>query len=820
MPGAFDDFRNGTCFAMFSLKGTAGTAMLLDLMGGVVRDANRIAVSCVVLACVLLSGCRRAGAELAVRPDHPRIWITPGKLAVLRNRARAGTPEWERLIHHLDTPDTWYRESTLAMSASLASLCLRDGDPAESRRYADLAVEKAFAVIARGVPDDLGTYKVSVGEIAVIYDWLCDALTPQQKREIIEYVNDAYEKTATVYPQAWVNYNFDIMFISGISGYATFGDNAKAREMIDHAREYRWGFTRPALDFTGVGGGWVEENGYAMETTYRLACWLAAVRTATGEDLFRSIDFMRDRLLYELLSMYPNASDDYGRPYYEHVPTGDGRQGIGPWQYARIGRLITIEALPETDYARYAQAWVSRPPANKMGYEWLSMWDFLFYNPDQDSLPLDATPLACYARGTGTVVMKGDWTQDGTLIHFQGGGPHLEYHQHLDKNSFVIYKKQPLAIDSGTYDGMGDQADHVLNYYKRTIAHNSILVYRPDETWTWMNTWQYKPGENDGGQRAMSVYTFSGTRVGPWVPFNSTGMKNGEWPYDTYRVNFDCGSTPRFEHTDGYTYVMGDAAKAYPAWRVQNFKRHLVYLRPPSPGEDEFIVILDRVSCADPAWKKYWLLHFLTEPAVANGTETVIAPGISEYAGANLVIVENGGGKLFSKTLLPRHATIRKIGGPPEYDSWVFGTNHEFADECCYGWGRIEVVPDEPRRDDVFLHVLYPTLAATRSMPPVVPVDEENLAGVSVDGRICVFSKTEEPLDEGEFEAAGNGNIRFLLVDLEPEQTFDVTRDGTGVYTGTSSANSVLSFDLMIDGAHRVGFRKIAGRAGAGKKQP
>ncbi len=756
-----------------------------------------------------------AGAQLPVRSYHPRIWLTPQKLALLKSRAQAGTSQWTRLVNHLDNSGSWYRETTLAMSASLAYLCLADTDPARAQGYADLAIQKAFTVIGRGVPQDLDTYKVSVTGVAVTFDWLYDVLTTQQKQQIISFVNQAYDDMAEWYEFAWMNYNYDIMMITGISGYATYGDNTRAQELIDYIRDYRWGFTKPALDFTGRGGGWAEENGYAMEITSRLVRWMAAVKSATGEDLFRSIDFVHDRLLYEMLSMYPGAWDYYGQYYHGHIPAGDGRQGIGPWQYARIGRLITIEAMPNTDFAKYAQSWAKRGPANKMAEDWMSMWDFLFYNPAQDSLPLDQAPLACYSPGTGTVVMKGDWSPDGTLIHFQGGGPHLEYHQHLDKNSFVIHKRNSLAIDSGTYDGMGDYADHVLNYYKRTIAHNSILVYKPGESATWQHTWQYKPGVNDGGQRAMSIYTQSGSRVGVWVPFNSTGMDWGEWAYNNYKINYDCGSTPRYEHTAEYTYTMGDATKAYPQWRVTNFTRQMAYLRPLTQGGDEFVVVFDRISSGDPSWQKYWLLHFSKEPLILNGTENQTAPGIWEYAGADLASVENGGGKLFCKTLLPASPKLRKIGGELSYDSWVFGANHEYPDECCYGWGRIEVTPTVQQKDDIFLHVLYPTFAGTQSMPVAVRVDGTNVVGAKVAGRVAMFSKTEQTLDGGDFQIGGTGWHKFLLFDLVPGGLFEVLRDGNVVITGRASKETVLAFDMEMDGEHDIRFRRVPSIADA-----
>ena len=71
---------------------------------------------------------------------------------------------------------------------------------------------------------------------------------------------------------------------------------------------------------------------------------------------------------------------------------------------------------------------------------------------------------------------------------------HFGNHNHLDTGAFQIYYKGSLATDTGIYNTYG--SDHDFNYYKRTIAHNSMLVYNPNEQWT---IWGGKPIANDGG---------------------------------------------------------------------------------------------------------------------------------------------------------------------------------------------------------------------------------------------------------------------------------------------------------------------------------
>jgi len=171
--------------------------------------------------------------------------------------------------------------------------------------------------------------------------------------------------------------------------------------------------------------------------------------------------------------------------------------------------------------------------------------------------------------------------------------------------------------------------------------------------------------------------------------------------------------------------------------------------------------------------------------------------------------------KLFCKTLLPASPKLRKIGGELSYDSWVFGANHEYPDECCYGWGRIEVTPTVQQKDDIFLHVLYPTFAGTQSMPVAVRVDGTNVVGAKVAGRVAMFSKTEQTLDGGDFQIGGTGWHKFLLFDLVPGGLFEVLRDGNVVITGRASKETVLAFDMEMDGEHDIRFRRVPSIADA-----
>src|SRR5205085_3791003 len=92
----------------------------------------------------------------------------------------------------------------------------------------------------------------------------------------------------------------------------------------------------------------------------------------------------------------------------------------------------------------------------------------------------------------GVAIARGDF-EHGTVAAFKCTPVYLHNHGHRDANSFTIYHKGDLAIDSGAYDGY--ETPHWYNYYIRSIAHNTIVIQDPDEQFISRG----KQYANDGG---------------------------------------------------------------------------------------------------------------------------------------------------------------------------------------------------------------------------------------------------------------------------------------------------------------------------------
>src|SRR5262249_42668476 len=245
------------------------------------------------------------------------------------------------------------------------------------------------------------------------------------------------------------------------------------------------------------------------------------------------------------------------------------------------------------------------------------------------------------------------WGPDDTWIEFTCG-PYFAKHDHLDTNQFVVYHKGHLAIDAGA-DYTETESPHYLNQYRRTVAHNSMLVYQPGEKFFWgENLW---PAANDGGQRMDSSRFWNSVR----------SLEDWRRTRDLW----DRGRVVAYDPVPGrYVYARGDGTRAYQPSKVSRFLRDLLWL----PSSD-VLFVLDRVGSRDASYKKAWLLHGVSQPAVVEapgGAAKAIGQGGTVHRDAPLASLEDGGGRLRVHALLPAERDLVVRGGPG-FEFWTPG---------------------------------------------------------------------------------------------------------------------------------------------------
>ncbi|MES2300080.1 MAG: heparin/heparin-sulfate lyase HepB [Pseudomonadota bacterium] len=398
------------------------------------------------------------------------------------------------------------------------------------------------------------------------------------------------------------------------------------------------------------------------------------------------------------------------------------------------------------------------------------IWLILMNNPELAPAPAAAQgelPLSRYfADPAGLMIARTGWTNstqpqygaDVAIATMKVGATNFGGHQHQDAGHFELYYKGALAIDSGIYQGanqgveQGYGSAHDLNYHKRTIAHNAMLVYTPGETF---NESFAAIVSNDGGQRF----------VGP-EPANKDVLLN---PSKSYAV---AASTRHQVGPDSarpdYSYLKGDLAKAYTA-KISAYTRSFVFLNLKNSAHPAALLVLDKVSSSDPNYKKTWLLHSVQEPSIDGDTVTIERTVANQY-----------NGKLVNRTVLPAGAQIAKVGGSGmEFtvpnaqgglDNYPIAPLYPTSNTEEAGAWRVEVVPATPAASDLFLNAMQVLDAGTQSIPLATEaIASELMAGVKIADRAVLFAKGADIAAGASFVLAPAGApLRVLVTDLAP----------------------------------------------------
>jgi hypothetical protein len=529
-------------------------------------------------------------------------------------------------------------------------------------------------------------------------------------------------------------------------------------------------------------GGYHESTDYMRITWAPLAMMAEVRRTATGSDpaarwsVFRN---MGTTYLYKVLPDGSEARDDDNE--FPHL---DSRDNVV------LGYAVHRFKDPYAAWLLQRREWLPGEWANPV-------LEFLWRDPavvprDPATTTEAELPRHRHFRGLGHLVLRDGWGPSSTWIQL-ACGPYFAKHDHLDAAHLVVYRKGYLAIDSGA-DYTDTESPHYLNHYRRTVAHNTILVYQPGETFFWgENRW---PAANDGGQRMDSSRFWNSVR----------SLEDWRRTRDLWDR---CRMSPVAAERE-YRYARADAARAYQPSKLELYTRELVHLREPN-----VLVVLDRVRATDPSYRKAWLLHGVSEPRVeAQAPGAVAGHGGTSYRDASLVTFEDGQGRLVVHPLLPREREVIVRGGPG-FEFWtpgderggLWGSGRNWPldppeggplPEDPYlrkmwttfwegierlspsnrravvpgGW-RMETSPVAPSKEDVFLHVLEIGDRDAKPARRVEAIAGHGLAGAAIESEAVVLF-AGGAADDREATLPDVRTPQLLITGLEPGRSYAV----------------------------------------------
>jgi len=520
------------------------------------------------------------------------------------------------------------------------------------------------------------------------------------------------------------------------------------------------------------------KGSYHESLDYMRITWAALVLLA---ELYRTTGGFDPA---EQCSVFPNMGETY---LYKLLPDGTPSRENDQEFPLLDSRDTAVLGYAVHRFKDPYAAWLLRK-SGFVGQQWVvPVLEFLWNDPQvaprDPSGPTEAElPHQRLFPGVGHLVMRDGWRPDSTWIEFDCGG-YFAKHQHLHQNQFTIYHKGYLAIDSGA-DYTDIESPHYLNYYRRTVAHNTMLVYEPGEKFFWGDN--ILAAANDGGQRMDSVRYWNTVR-------------NRE---DWYRTGelWDIGSMCAIDYEPGqYHYAMGDASKAYSHSKLRRFTRELVYV-----PDAHTLFVFDRVISTNQAFRKTWLLHGVNEP--------------SFLPGGRAFRFQEGSGELLAHCLLPHEAEIAKRGGR-EQEFFTPGDDHGGAWGSGENWPldpseggplpddpklrhmwkvfyrenfsqllksnrknvvpgawRVEVSPSKQAEADTFLHVLEIGDRGTGGNRRVVLLEALNFAGAGIEnGPAVLFSSAGAIVSEGEAALPKFGTDVLLLTSLKPNAQYELT---------------------------------------------
>ncbi|MFE5323528.1 heparin/heparin-sulfate lyase HepB [Paenibacillus sp. NPDC056579] len=690
-------------------------------------------------------------------PEHPRLFLRKQHLPKLREYMER--PElkqaWERLVKYSEySLEEAHSEhcpgDVYVIEANALMYLLKEDREAgwKAKTLALTSITKNFNPNFQDISRDIGRLMLAG---AIVYDWCYELVTEEERAFFVRHFKRLAELLECGYPPvkegAFVGHSCEWMVQRDMlgTGIAIYDEDPEMYEVSAGRVLHQM---VPARNFFYPSGWHHQGDGYGG---VRFQCELYPT-------------FIFDRMGFG--NVYDPAQSEVGYQWiYTRRPDGkllrDGDTTPVMLKQTKYTRLHFIYSILGGYYKDPYFITQSQKDEGRFQDKDV-LFAFLFADPDVQAKPLEELPLTRYfGAPTGVMVARTGW-EDGidsktVVAEMKVGMYQYNNHQHLDAGAFQLYYKGNLAIDSGSYKGSSGKyhSPHNKYYFKRTIAHNTMLVYDPDEL-------QQYPYVKDGGL--------------VWPNVNDGGQR---WPNEGRPpltlddlLNKDFKRADVLAHAIGpdpirpdFSYIKGDITAAY-SNKMKQFQRSFLFLNFKDDSHPAALIVFDRVVSASADFKKYWLLHSIEEPHI-EGSRTTVSRSEDGY-----------NGQLVNDTLLPAQGNqqIEKVGGPGK-EYWVFGTNYvnDFPGTKEQGEWRIEVSPREPASEDLFLNVMQVKDIDGPAALPTVKVETESVVGAKINDWVVLFSKSGEKLQEDIVlpELSGNADElgrewHYWVADLAP----------------------------------------------------
>ncbi len=510
--------------------------------------------------------------------EHPRIYLTPNRArleaALTGNTAAAGKLR-TKVDQWVDGANIWgfqaWNGALLGQLTGNPKYCTKAVAVVEAQ------VVAAETAIAGGTRPEvaLDSYLQIgelVGDLALVYDWCHDRVSPSQRTRWLDYANQAIWNVwhpaeakwgSTVFPwSGWStdnpsnNYYYSFLRATMLVGLAAKGESAQADEWITQFRDTKiFGELIPTFNADLAGGGSREGTGYgvAMRRLFELYDFWKAT---TGENLATKTPHARASIISFIHQTMPTLD--------RVAPTGDQSRDATAafFDYHRNYLQQLIAIYPNDPLAGRAKSLLAASTVTSMGSSFMLAYDFLYDDSGITNRALDGMGTAYYAEGIGELYARSGWDKHATWVNMIAG-PYTETHAHQDQGSIMIFKDGWLA-----YDPVVDSRSGID---QETSTHGLVRI------------------DSNGSPVRQIVSTVSKMQA----------LQTGT----------------------GWVYASADLTPAYNGnAAVQKVHREMLYLEP------DAVVVFDRVETAS-GTTQTWQLATPVQPSISGTTATVTNAG-------------------------------------------------------------------------------------------------------------------------------------------------------------------------------------------------
>jgi Secretion system C-terminal sorting domain/Heparinase II/III-like protein len=512
-------------------------------------------------------------------------------------------------------------------------------------------------------------------------------------------------------------------------------------------------------------GGWDWTAAYGMWSLVDEFQFFENMRIATGKNFYTDLPWLQNSINQYWYFLQPdgwtiNWGDGYtnvqgDRAIYEHAGIYHDARSVWLAQYwSQIANITwTWPLFQKLLYKDFSAATITKPD---IAHDWFS-------------------------DKTGLSVSRTDWSDTATMVWVYDAPTKKAGHEHRDNNTFCIYKNAPQINNSGWYYSYGDA--HYINYYMRTIAHNSICVYDSTDVYT---NWGVNVS-NDGGQNeSPTLMNFS--------DIFSPAAQKGSWEL------WGAGSD--------YCYNISDAAQSYDTIKLDMFRRRVLFYKPNQ------VIVLDHLHLKNIATHQRnakFILHFQKQPAISGSIINTAVPNHIETYNGHDILQANGKGNVAVRTLLPVNSTTTRIGGTG-YEFYVDGINYPESGitdstHTTAGAWRIEVSPTTDADSLVFLHTI--AIGDSTNVSVAGGTGQQNNFTIGVDWTNTLFffnaAGDTNALFQVMYNVPGNRTIKIFGADLVPSQLYYVLVDNIVVTSLNSDTVGVLETTVLLSaGNHKL----------------